>query len=65
LLAFAQVDAQETPSRRAKTTHCWDAIDRLKRPDIADRKIPGNCPRVSLDYRTPTEAFNELITTIH
>lgn len=23
----AQVDTQETPSGRAQTTHCWDAID--------------------------------------
>ena len=42
LLALAQVDAQETPSERAQTPNCWDAIDRLKRPDISDRKIPGN-----------------------
>ena len=26
---------------------------------------PGNCPRVSLDYHIPTEAFNELIATTH
>ena len=33
------------PSKRPQTTHCWDATDRLKRPDIADRKIPGNWER--------------------
>ena len=27
LLAIAPVDAQETPSRRAQTPHCWDAVD--------------------------------------
>ena len=42
LLALAQVDAQETPSKRAQTPNCWDATDRLKRPDISDRKIAGN-----------------------
>ena len=26
---------------------------------------PGNCPRVTLGYRTPTEAFNQLIATTH
>ena len=42
LPALAQVDAQETPCKRAHTTHCRHAIDRLKRPDIADQMIPGN-----------------------
>jgi len=26
---------------------------------------PGNCPRTTPDYHTPTHAFNELITTTH
>ncbi len=25
----------------------------------------NNCPRATLDYHTPTEAFNQLITTTH
>lgn len=36
------MDTQETHCRRAQTTHCRHAINRLKRPDIADRMIPGN-----------------------
>ena len=36
------MDAQEHHCRRAQTTHCRHAINRLKRPDIADRMIPGN-----------------------
>ena len=42
LPALQAMDAQETPCRRAQTTHCRHAINRLKRPDIADRMIPGN-----------------------
>ena len=43
MLALAPVDAQETPpSKRPQTPNWWDATDRLKRTDIADRKIPGN-----------------------
>ena len=42
MLALAPVDTQETPSKRAQAPHRWDATDRLKRTDIADRKIPGN-----------------------
>ena len=26
---------------------------------------PGNCPRATLGYRTPTQAFNQLIATTH
>ena len=26
---------------------------------------PGNCPRATLGYRTPTEAINQLIATTH
>ena len=26
---------------------------------------PGNCPRATLGYRTPTVAFNQLIATTH
>ncbi len=26
---------------------------------------PGNCPRVTLGYHTPTHAFNELIAITH
>ena len=26
---------------------------------------PGNCPKAPLGYRTPTEAFNQLIATTH
>ena len=53
LLALAQVDAQETPS----TSHqpYLDAI----------AYELNNCPRATLGYRTPTEAFNELIATTH
>ena len=40
--ALQAMDAQETPCRWAQTTHCRHAINRLKRPDIADRMIPGN-----------------------
>lgn len=40
--ALQAMDAQETPCRRAQTTHCRHVINRLKRPDIADRMIPGN-----------------------
>lgn len=40
--ALQAMDAQETPYRRAHTTHCRHAMNRLKRPDIADRMIPGN-----------------------
>ena len=29
-------------SKRPQTPNWWDATDRLKRTDIADRKIPGN-----------------------
>ena len=28
MLTLAQVDAQETPSKRTQTPNCWDAIDR-------------------------------------
>lgn len=41
LLALAQVDAQN-PQQAAANPNCWDATGRLKRPNIADRKIPGN-----------------------
>ena len=53
LLALAPVDAQETPS----TSHqpYLDAI----------AYELNNCPRATLGYRTPTEAFNELIATTH
>jgi|GEM_PF-1988908 len=37
--------------------------NRLIRHAIADE--PGNCPRTPLGYRTPTEAFNQLIATTH
>jgi len=40
--ALQAMDAQETPCRQAQTTHCRHAINRLKRPDITDRMIPGN-----------------------
>ena len=40
--ALQAMDAQEAPCRRAHTTHCRHAMNRLKRPDIADRMIPGN-----------------------
>lgn len=36
------MDAQEFPCKRAHTTQCRHAIHRLKRPDSADRMIPGN-----------------------
>ena len=42
LPALRAMDAQETPCRRAQTTHCRHTINRLKHPDIADRMIPGN-----------------------
>ena len=42
LPALQAMDAQETPCRRAQSTHCRHAINRLKRPDIAGRMIPGN-----------------------
>ena len=42
LPALQVMDAQETLCRGAQTTHCRHAINRLKRPDIADRMIPGN-----------------------
>lgn len=42
LPALQAMDAQETPCRQAQTTHCRHAINRLKRPDIADWMIPGN-----------------------
>lgn len=51
MLALAQVDVQETPSKRPQTPICWDVTDRLKRPDIADRKIPGNGER-NPDHRS-------------
>ena len=31
-----------TNGEQFKTTHCRHVINRLKRPDIADRMIPGN-----------------------
>jgi len=33
--------------------------------DACARRRVAHCPRATLGYRTPTEAFNELITTIH
>ena len=30
------------PQQAAANPNCWDATGRLKRPNIADRKIPGN-----------------------
>ena len=36
------MDAQDTPCKRAHTTQCRHAMNRLKRPDSADRMIPGN-----------------------
>ena len=60
---------QELAGRARKRLPCGGANRDARSPSRDSNNAiayePGNCPRVTLGYRTPTEAFNQLIATTH